>query len=95
MKGMCGWHGGDGDPVVARKITDAMKNAIAVSRRDSIHLLCGFREGVVVWSEVEPSSSHEIGPLKVAIVGNAYWKINELNALAREQGIFEIRKGFP
>lgn len=85
MKGMCGWRGGVSGSVDANGITEAMIDAMGGGRRDSKNVLYGSREGIAVWSEIDPTSCREVGLLKIAIVGNVYWDSDELNELARHK----------
>ena len=85
MKGMCGWRGGVSGSVDANGITEAMIDAMGGGRRDSKNVLYGSREGIAVWSEIDPASCREVGLLKIAIVGNVYWDSDELNELARHK----------
>jgi asparagine synthase (glutamine-hydrolysing) len=85
MKGMCGWFGGKKDSMLAKEITDAMVDAMTDKKSDSMQALYGYGEGIVAWSEIDQTSCHEEGSLKVVIIGNVYWGNDELNELAQEQ----------
>ncbi|MDP1636712.1 MAG: asparagine synthase-related protein [Candidatus Nitrotoga sp.] len=85
MNGMCGWFGGGRDSSLAKEITDAMVDVMTDEKADSIRPLYGCSEGIAGWSKIDQASCHEEGSLKVAVVGNVYWRNDELNELAQEQ----------
>jgi len=85
MKGMCGWFGDEKDPILAKKITDAMVDAMTDEKNDSMQALNSRCEGIAAWSKIEQASCYEEGPLKVAVVGNVYWENEQLNELAKAE----------
>ena len=85
MRGMCGWIGGEKDPILAKEITDAMVDAMADEKSDTILALYSRCEGISAWSKIDQASCHEEGSLKVAVIGNVYWENDELNELAQEE----------
>ncbi len=85
MKGMCGWIGGEKDPILAKEITDAMVDAMTDEKSDTVLALYSRCEGIAAWSKIDQASCHEEGSLKVAVVGNVYWGNDELNELAQEE----------
>lgn len=85
MKGMCGWIGGERDPLLAKEITDAMVDAMIDEKSDTMLPLYSRCEGIAAWSKIDQASCHEEGSLKVAVVGNVYWENAELNELAQKE----------
>ncbi|CAH1202340.1 Asparagine synthetase (glutamine-hydrolyzing) [Candidatus Nitrotoga sp. BS] len=85
MKGMCGWIGGERDPLLAKQITDAMVHAMTDEKGDTMLPRYSRCEGIAAWSKIDQASCHEVGSLKVAVVGNVYWENAELNELAQKE----------
>ncbi|MEO6422606.1 MAG: asparagine synthase C-terminal domain-containing protein [Candidatus Nitrotoga sp.] len=85
MNGMCGWYGDEKDPVLAKKITDAMVDAMTDEKKDSVRALYSRCDGISAWSKIDQASCYEEGSLRVAVVGNVYWESDELNELTQAE----------
>ena len=87
MKGMCGWLGDGKNSPDARKITNAMIDAMSDGPSESLRALYGIRDGMAGWSGMGQASCHEEGALKVVVVGNVHWKNEALNGLSLEKSL--------